>query len=151
MAQSVDIVHPKLAELFAYWREQAGAAAMPIADELDVSALNRWIGNLVVIDVPEPGRFVYAYYGERLEEAFRTQMVGRTPDELPEAQRAALQQEYEAVRSAAGAIARRYTADFDGRLETWERLVLPLSAGDDQVVKILVAAYRIDPPNASDF
>ena len=59
-------------------------------------------------------------------------------------QRALLRREYEQVREERLPVSRTYTASFEDEEQTWERLVLPFFAPDGEVVKLLVAAYRLE-------
>ena len=68
---------------------------------------------------------------------------GASPS-LPEPQRDLLRKEYEQVRSERLPVSRTYTASFDGEEQTWERLVLPFFGPDGEVVKLLVADYRLE-------
>lgn len=147
MAGETELQHPKLQRLLDFWRERRGAYGVPISDSLDPGELRSWITNLLVMDVSAGGDFTYSYYGGAFATAFNTDMVGKSIDLLPAEQRAALRAEYDRARGARQPQIRRYTANFDGAIQTWERLTLPLSTTGDGVDKILVAAYRIDPPD----
>jgi hypothetical protein len=41
-------------------------------------------------------------------------------------------------------VARVYTADFGGDVQTWERLVLPLFDGEGEVEKLMVCAFMLN-------
>jgi hypothetical protein len=137
--------HPRLAALHALWRQRRAGAQVPAAEALNPAELRLWLGNLLLIDVVKGADFVYRYYGQVLADAFGTDMVGQSIGQLPAEQRDILFAEYDQVRGGRRPSARIYTADFEGRLETWERLVLPLSDDGASVSKLLVAAYRLEP------
>ena len=138
--------HPKLVSLYAHWLE-LGGGGLPLAATLDPAALRPWLGNLLVIDVRQGDDFVYSYYGQGLADAFGVDKVGQSITTLPEPQLDILHAEYDRVRTGKRPVARVYTADFDGSVSSWERLVMPLSDDGDGVSKILVGAYRLERPS----
>src|SRR3954466_11156115 len=133
---SISLSHPKLQSLYEYWAGKRGARPRLAAEELDPAELRRWIGHLVVVDATSQGGFVYSYYGATLEKAFGRSMAGQSLELLPESQRAILSEEYQTVRSDRQPTMRTYTAEFDGKTATWERLVLPLSSDGAEVDKL---------------
>jgi hypothetical protein len=137
--------HPKLQALLALWNERVadGPSSVPVPDQIDPMDMRPWIGNLVIMDVIEGDNFIYAYYGTQFASAFGKDMLGKSVDLLPDEQRTLIQKEYETVRRNRLPLTRTYTASFEGKLETWERLVLPLSADGETVDKLMVAAYRL--------
>ncbi len=139
--------HPKLLSLYAHWLEQGGASGVPLAAALDAAALRPWLGNLVLMEIRRGADFVYSYYGRSFSDAFGQDRMGQSIASLPEPQADVLRSEYETVRSSGRPVARSYSADFDGVQSTWERLVLPLSDDGETVTKLLVGAYRLEPPN----
>jgi len=144
MPQDLTLEHPKLRRLLDFWRDHCDGLDLPLSDMLDPSDLRSWIGNLLVMDADDSGTFIYSYYGGSFAKAFHTDMVGKSIDLLPAQQRDMLHEEYDRVRRNRQPEVRRYTGDFDGVMQTWERLVLPLSTTGEAVDKILVAAYRLD-------
>ena len=135
--------HPELNALYTWWVAQGGSDGLPSAADLSPSMLRRWLDNLVVVDALADGCPRYAYYGANLTLAFGTDMVGRSIEELPLAQRQILEGEYQALRTERRPLARHYTADFGGSVQTWERLLLPFFDADGVVEKALVAVYRV--------
>lgn len=140
---SEQLRHPELRALYDWWLTQGGSEGLPSAADLAPATLRRWLDNLVVVDTQAGDQPRYAYYGANLALAFDTDMVGRSIDELPEAQRRILAEEYGALRAERAPLARRYTADFNGAEQTWERLLLPFFDVDGEVDKALVAVYRV--------
>lgn len=136
--------HPHLIALRRWWLGQGGSEGLPSAADLSPTMLRRWLDNMVVVDLDPAGEARYAYYGANLAAAFGTDMVGRSIDQLPETQRAILVREYDTIRRGRAPVARRYTADFDGQTQTWERLLLPFFDGESAVEKIIVAVYRLE-------
>lgn len=136
--------HPELIALYQVWVGQCRNDTLPAAADLTPVSLRRWLENLVVVDLLPNGGVRYAYYGDNLAAAFGTDMVGQTIDHLPEEQRRLLTAEYESMRVKRLPTSRQYTAEFDGQVQTWERIVLPFFDGLGNVEKVLVAAYQLD-------
>ena len=122
--------HSALKGLYRQWMELCGQGDFPLASDLDPATLRPWLDHLVLIRV-ENGDFVYGYYSPSYAEIFDGDRIGQSIDRLPEPQERL-------------PVSRTYTASFDGEEQTWERLVLPFFAPDGEVVKLLVAAYRLE-------
>jgi len=135
-------LHPKLQELYAYWQRKAGDRPMPALRELNPATLKPWLANLLIIGVREESKFHYHYYGAGFIDAFGVNMSGRTIDSLPEAQRTLIQHEYEYVRARKAPTWRIYSGEFDGRILTWERLILPVATDGTNVDALLVGVYE---------
>ncbi|MCA1939705.1 MAG: PAS domain-containing protein [Caenispirillum bisanense] len=145
---SLVLRHPQLKSLYAYWVSRCGDDSLPMAEDVEPADLRPWIGNLVVMDVSRNGsddaaQYSYAYYSSGFASAFGDK-AGRSIDELPEEQRALLKAEYDHVRVDRIPTSRVYTAEFPTGRQSWERLVLPFFDPEGEVVKLLVAAYRLD-------
>ncbi len=154
-----DLTDPRLGALYAYWDVKRAGRAMPTRADLDPIEMRDWLGNLVLIDATADGRFVYRLYGTKFVDSFGLDMTGRSVDDLPADQRERVRSDYEAVRSTGHPRARLYTALFDNtpsglrpaaakasrvpQVVTWERLVLPLGAGMQEVAMLLVGAYPL--------
>lgn len=133
---------PQLKELYQFWLGLCQGENLPMAGDLDPSSLRPWLDNLVLLDVSmDGGNFVYAYYGRSFSNAFQADTVGKSIDDLPSSQADILKAEYDRVVKERIPVARVYTADFNGEVQTWERLVLPLFDARGEVEKLLVAAY----------
>lgn len=152
-----ELTDPRLAALFAYWDGKRAGRAMPTRADIDPIEMQAWLGNLLLIDVTDDGRFVYRLYGTKFVDSFGLDMTGRSVDELPAEQRERVRSDYEAVRASGQPRARLYTALFETssrglrqpgadaarapQVVTWERLVLPLGA--PSVAMLLVGAYPL--------
>ena len=139
------LVHPRLQQLHALWLHHRGQDALPAAFAFTAGELRPWIGNILLVEVTEAQDFIYRYYGQALTDAFGADMVGRSLEGLPPDQRDLLVSEYERARTLGLAISRTYTAQFEDEMQTWERLVLPLSEDGGTTARLLVAAYRLEP------
>lgn len=151
---SLVLRHPQLKSLYNFWVGQTENDALPMAEDIEPADLRPWIGNLVVMEVTreddedaaEGGgdRYAYAYYSSGFASTFGDDKAGRSLDDLPQEQRDLIRTEYDRVCRERIPTSRVYTAEFDGERQTWERLVLPFYDPDGDVVKLLVAAYRLD-------
>ncbi len=153
-----DITDKRLSRLLDFWVEKRGTRPLPERSDFDPVRLKPWLGNLALIEVGDGGQYRYRLYGTNFVFRFGVEMTGRTLDDLPPEQSATIRQDYDAVVERAWPLCRRYTSSFDiidlnrrldsQRLETWERLVLPLANGGRTVAMLMVAAYHIpDAPS----
>jgi hypothetical protein len=148
-----EITDEKLARLYDLWVERCAGRSLPERNDFDPVQLKPWLGNLALIEVGDERRYRYRLYGTNFVFRFGVEMTGRTLDELPSEQSAAIRRDYDAVVQSGQPLSRRYTNSFDiidmhrrldsQRLETWERLVLPLANGGNGVAMLIVAAYQI--------
>lgn len=132
-----------LRDLLSFWRARCSVEDIPLSAEVAPQDIRAWMPNIVIMQALSDERFVYAFYGRSFTRAFGESHLGQTLDQLPEAQRALLHDEYRRACRERRPVARIYTADFDGETQTWERLVLPLRSDGETVDKLLVAAYRM--------
>lgn len=149
------ITEPRLAALYDYWERKRASYPMPTRADLDPVEMGAWLGNLLLIDVTEQGRFVYRLYGTKFVDSFGIDMTGRAVDELPREQQERVRVDYEEVRVSCAPRVRLYTAEFaapktgllspaEPQVTTWERLILPLSdGGGNRVAMLLVGAYPL--------
>ncbi len=144
----------RLVALYDYWSSKRAARPMPVRADLDPLEMKRWLGNLLLIDVTDQGRFIYRLYGTKFVDSFGVDMTGQAVDDLPAEQQERIRSDYDAVRESRAPRVRLYTAAFeappigglvssDTQVATWERLVLPLSDGNDRVAMLLVGAYPL--------
>ena len=135
--------HPEVQALCAFWLKQCPEGGLPLGSDMEPADLRRWLPNLLIMHVHHDGGFVYSYYGRSLARAFGESRLGQTLNDLPEAVRDILRQEYELVCRQRSPLHRIYTATFNGVKQTWERVVLPLSTDGQAIDKLLVAAYEL--------
>jgi hypothetical protein len=146
-----DITDEKLSQLYDLWVERRGTRLVPDRSDFDPVVLKPWLGNLALIEIGEDGQYRYRLYGTNFVFRFGVEMTGRTVEDLPPGQSEAIRRDYDAVVESVRPLSRRYTSGFDiidlhrrldsQRVETWERLVLPLANGGDTVAMLMVAAY----------
>ena len=133
------VMEPGLADLLARWR--ASGEGAPVADPLGLFAPHA--DHLLVID-PEGGGNRYIHYGRAFVEHFGVDLSGSLieglPAEiLPAERRGMLDFDYAFARRVGWPLWRSYTAPFAaGRVETWQRLVLPVGGG-----RLIAGAYPV--------
>jgi len=148
----------RLSQLHDLWIEKCGTRPLPDRVDFPPEALKPWLGNLALIDVGEQGQYRYRLYGSNFVFRFGVEMTKRSVDDLPPQQSAAIRRDYDTVVASGRPLARLYTSGFDvidinrrldsQRVETWERLVLPLSNGGSEVRMLMVAAFELTPAAA---
>lgn len=134
--------HPRLKDLYLFWHARRRQQRVPLADRFDPTDLRPWVSNMAVMEIAE-GDAVYAYYGPNLQRCFGADRAGQSLEDLPDNAREILAREYADVCATGEPSAWRYTADFQGRQQTWERLVLPLSEDGQHVSRLMVAAFEV--------
>lgn len=148
-----DITDARLTELYDLWVETRGGRILPRRADFPPEVLKPWLGNLILIEICEDRQYRYRLYGSAFVNRFGVEMTKRTVDDLPPEQSAVIRKDYDTVVRTGVPLSRLYTSGFDimdinrrmdyQRTETWERLVLPLTAvGGDQVTMLMIAAYE---------
>lgn len=154
-----DLKDGRLSRLYDLWAGLRGERPLPERTTFTPEILKPWLGNLLLIDVGADGQYRYRLYGSNFVYRFGVEMTKRTVDDLPPEQSAAIRRDYDAVVRTLVPLSRLYTSDFEildvnrkagfRRLETWERLVLPLAnKGGDSVAMLMVGAYQLSDPDA---
>ena len=152
-----DLKDGRLSRLYDLWVELRGQRTLPERTAFTPDILKPWLGNPLLIDVGGDGQYRYRLYGSNFVYRFGVEMTKRTVDDLPPEQSAAIRRDYDAVVRDLTPLSRLYTSDFEildvnrkigfQRLETWERLVLPLAnKGGDSVAMLMVGAYQLPGP-----
>ena len=153
-----DLKDGRLSRLYDLWNGLCAGRSLPERTSFTPEILKPWLGNLLLIDVGAGGQYRYRLYGSNFVYRFGVEMTKRTVDDLPPEQSAAIRGDYDAVVRALQPLSRLYTSDFEildvnrkvgfQRLETWERLVLPLAnKGGDSVAMLMVGAYQLPTPD----
>lgn len=135
--------HNRLAALYAYWEERRDGRPLPPQDSVDAIGLASWRENLAIVQVREGKNFTYRFYGLGFKDAFGVNMAGLDVMTLPAEQASMLRHEYRLVAQTGKPHWRSYTAWFEDRMQTWERLCLPLGNRSGAVGMILVCAYQV--------
>lgn len=137
------IRHRELYALHKFWRAQCPPEGLPLGTDMEPAGLKRWLQNLLIMHVDGGKRFTYSYYGRSLAQAFGESRIGQTLDDLPVGVREILLEEYDQVCRQRKPLRRVYTATFGGQVQTWERMVFPLTQDGHGIDKLLVAAYQL--------
>lgn len=142
--------HPCLKDLYQFWLRLCDDETLPMADNLDSSAMRPWLDDLAVIDVArnEAGQLSYTYCGRGLLSVFGADPTGCPVDDevTGEGPAQALCDDYDQVVREHIPLARVCGGMSEDSDHAWERLVLPLFSGEGQVEKLLLSVYRLSPP-----
>lgn len=141
------VMSPMLTDLLANWRH-----AMGKTDKIKnpLSRFVRHADNMIVMH-KDDDVYRYVHYGKTLAGNFDQELSGSTADllpidALPADRRALLCAEYDIVKRTGSPLWRSYSAAIvRGRLEAWQRLVLPVGGG-----KLVAAAYPANIPMEDD-
>ena len=140
------VMDARLIDLLARWRTAGSGAA--IADPAAAFAAHG--DHQLVIETVAGTHSRYTHYGAAFVQGFGADLTGCVidvlpADILPADRRGMLEFEYTFARRANRPLWRSYTALFDGGLQTWQRLVLPLGGG-----RLAVGAYPVAAGLAGD-
>lgn len=131
--------NPAIVALYREWLAAAGGDDLPPLAAFDPAARRALAGNLVVVEPGEPASR-YLHYGVRIAEVSGTDMTGRRTSEFPDD----VGQFFETTHRDALATGRPlYTVHHTGRDDSpgsWERLVLPVRAGDGRALVVCYSA-----------
>lgn len=143
-----------LARLLNYWRGLWQGESLPSATAIDPTDMRFILGNVMLVDVIDGGAdFAYRLYGSKIAASVGRDITGRRVSSL-----AADFGEHLALYFGAtfhAVLLRReplYTehmaASPDSPVERWQRLILPLTAADGTIMRLLVGNV---PVSAEDF
>lgn len=141
------VMSPMLTDLLANWRHAMGKMDKVKAP---LSRFVRHADNMIVMQ-KEDEFYRYIHYGKVLAGNFDQELSGSTADllpidALPADRRALLCAEYDIVKRTGSPLWRSYSAAIvRGRVEAWQRLVLPVGGG-----KLVAAAYPANIPMEDD-
>jgi len=138
----LDIAHPHLRGLFAFWQEKRGAHAMPARRAIDPIDLWTWLGNLMLIERAPAGEFRYRVYGTGLAEYYGRDLTGKTTAQLRPEVRALVLAEYAEVCRTGKPLVVTHARRVREQRTPVEKLILPFGAADgDGVERLLAGAY----------
>jgi hypothetical protein len=137
----LEIVDERLRRLYDYWKKERGKRPLPARNDIDPVELRYLLGYLVLLDVLDgPRQFRVRLQGTELERWTGRDLTGKTLDQLPSPQLAAVAGELLAQAVAARAPCHRIGVQIiDDLPRRFEALVLPLAA-DGVAVNMLLAA-----------
>jgi hypothetical protein len=137
----LEIADPLLQRVYDYWHQTRGTRRMPSRAQVDPGEIRFVLGYLMLIDViHQPAKFRVRLQGTEVSSWLGSDLTGKMLDEMPSADLRSLIGEH-----LAQCIALRvplYHAGrhvLNGMPRHYSTLVLPLSADDRNVDKLLVA------------
>ena len=147
---ALSISHPKLQQLYEYWKTKRGARNMPARADIDPLEMMFVIGNIILVDVlaETPLRFRIRLHGTNLVQRVGYELTGKMLDDLPvnDFRRLAQQSFTEAVITAAPLAGYRDRV-IDGRLTRYETVILPMSGDGERVDMLLIGLIYDDEPD----
>ncbi len=140
----MQIEHPSLRRLFAYWDEKRAGRIAPARDEIDPVDVPDILPNMFIYRVLDGGAdFRMSLFGTALVEVFRRDFTGETFEKIfngPD--REAIRAEYRQVAVEARPVCVRHDASWINRDHVeYERLLLPLSDDGKTVNRLLGGTY----------
>ena len=127
-----DALPPRLRQFYELWERKRGTSVIPARSDFAFEELRPWLGELHLLEVlPDDFRFkVYATgTAERVKREFTGFLMSQvTPAELA---REAAREYRRVVETRAPAFTDRSHIMAEGRIYSWQRLIVPL--GDDRV------------------
>lgn len=143
-----DIHDPLICRLFHYWQSKRAGRRFPARPDLDPIDFAYVLGNVVLIDVKQPGpRFRYRLIGTNLLLRDARDRTGHWIDELPSLEyRRTVLARLNSLAERPAPVFVRNIAVLDSRQYDYEALWLPLAA-DGETVDMLMACqfHRIRP------
>ncbi|MDA0655231.1 MAG: PAS domain-containing protein [Proteobacteria bacterium] len=138
----VDIEHPKLLSLLAFWESKRGGRRMPRRSDIDVLELAPWLGNLILMEVVGSGEdFIYRVYGTNLVRMIQHDLTNKSTTNLKSEARLAVVAEYSEVAASGQPLyVRQRRTVMKGQLML-SKLVVPLSENGERVDRLLVGVY----------
>lgn len=140
-----------LRSLFDYWQSKLRGRRLPDRADIDPIEIPKLLPNLVLVDVL-PGRpdcFRYRLIGTGIVRVFGRDMTGRTTDDIPNPKLKKLAVEsFLACRDAAAPMGQEWLRPWTG-VQDYERVMLPLTRGSDEIAIILLGIDIIANANAA--
>lgn len=140
----LDIAHPQLRGLFAFWQDRRGGQTMPAHGAIDPIDLWTWLGNLMLIEAAPGGEYRYRVYGTGLAEYYGRDLTGKTTAELRPEVRALVLAEYSEVCRTGQPMLVKHTRRVRDHRTPVEKLILPFSGDGERVARLLAGAYPED-------
>jgi hypothetical protein len=142
--QALELRHPRLLTLLAYWRGKLNGRAMPSRAHIDPLEMKAWLGNLVLVEFfGAVSRYRVRVDGTNVAEIGGLGRTGKGAESLTsEAERDLLFEQYAAVFDHH--VPAYYETEFtnsEGRYLRESKLLLPLSADGKAVNMILAGIY----------
>lgn len=129
-----------LSFLLRTWRAAAPAGGLPVSLSIDALGLRPALGYVMLLEPVEAGAdFRYRVYGSKIAEHAGIEMTGKRVWDIPSPLVAVyFLATYRAVQQQGRALLARHTTHHDIQIAEWTRLILPFTAGDGTVDRLLV-------------
>jgi len=137
----LDIRHPKLRQLYAYWDGKRGERPMPARADLDPVDIRFVLGDVVLADVidGEPPRFRIRVHGSNLVDRVHSELTGKMLDEMPAPEfRDLVTRSFRKVVRTKEWLHVLAARLLDGRMQRYEAIILPLSSDGERVDRLIV-------------
>ena len=144
---TLDIAHPRLRQLYAYWDGKRDERKMPARVDLDPLDMTFVIGNIILVDVlaGAPPRFRIRLHGTNLSQRVGYELTGKMLDELPVTEfRDLAQQSFTRVAETGEATHGKRDRIIDGRFARYETVIMPLSDDGKKVDRLIVGLIYDD-------
>jgi hypothetical protein len=144
--RELEIRHPRLRRLYAYWLDKCGDRSMPARRDLDPLDFPYVIGDVSLLDVLRgPLRFRFRLHGTNLALRIQRDMTGMMVEDVanPEYRAYVIARCHGLVESRQP-LAVLYDRILGGRRAHYEALWLPLSSGGVEVDMLLLALIYED-------
>lgn len=131
----------KIEDLLALWHQKRRSRAMPARDDLPVSVLRPWLGNLALIDVSGSSPY-FRLCGNSLYTRFGGEMTRRKLDAIEGAHgKQALEDRIEEVRRTLSPKRTTHIATSPAGTTTFLELYVPLANDGVTIDTVLFASY----------
>ncbi len=143
-----ELPQPELKFLFKWWNENRGEemAASPL--DVDPFKLKPVLGRVAVLDILEGGEeFKYRLYGSAIIQEPGKDLTGLLLSDIWTPLRTFFAITYRAVVLRKEPLYTRHEPHHSLKMTTWDRLILPLSSGNEveRIIVALVPVYTSEP------
>lgn len=144
------IARDELRALLAFWEDQRGEGQLPRLDMMSPVDLAPYLANLMLVEVEEHSQRVrYRQVGEDLTRIYGKRVEGEYLDQMPGRFRRFAEPAYREMLEQPRPRYAKFRFVENWWIATYERLMLPLLAMDeDRVTEIIVAIYPKVVPKA---
>lgn len=138
---------PTTRMVYDYWNDLRGQRTAPTRFEIEPTQLAPVLSETFILEQTEDGAFPFRLAGTRICELVGRELRGEDFTALVAEDRRVLVKAMDAVtRSGAALVAEIDAASADGRVASFEAIVLPLLHPDDVVTRYLGALTAVNPP-----
>ena len=134
-------MHPKLHELLDFWNRKRGGRRLPARRDFDIFELRPWLGHLHLVEVVEGGRdFVFVVFGSELAVGYGIELTGKTLAAVPPGARESTQRAFATACTTRAPLLIEDDPLVRSSIDRVESLILPLSADDRAVDRLLIGS-----------